>query len=121
MDECMSNPCENDGSCLNKEAMFECVCHQGFTGVVSLYQEKHSDSGLLDQRFIRSAVYWWYFHWLSMVRTGSNKHSVRTMKSEPVRTGSRLLKQSFGCGGKNLCCTLSVYYIAAEFCYKYGT
>jgi len=37
-----------------------------------------------------------------------------------VRTGSRCLKQSFGCGGKNLCCTLFVYYVAAELCCKYG-
>jgi len=35
--------------------------------------------------------------------------------------GSCCLKQFFCYGGRNLCCTLSVYYVAAEFCYKYGT
>jgi len=41
---------------------------------------------------------------------------VRTMET-PVLPR---LKQSFGWGGRNLCCTLSMYYVAAEFCYKYG-
>jgi len=54
-----------------------------------------------------------YIHWLSMVRTGPNKHLMLTMASKPVRThsnsigahpvamrtletpGSRRLKQSF--------------------------
>jgi len=42
--------------------------------------------------------------------------AVRTMETP----GLRRLKQSFGCGDKNLSCTLSMYYEAAEFCYKYG-
>ena len=82
-----------------------------------------------------------YYYWLSMVHTGPNEHSVRTMKNwfalirtHSVRTqwfhsvamrtmempGSCNLKHSFGYGGRNLCCTSSVYYVAAEFCYKYG-
>ena len=31
---------------------------------------------------------------------------------------SQHFKQSFGFGGKNLCCTLSVYFVAAEFAAK---
>ena len=69
-----------------------------------------------------------------MVHTGLNEHSVRTMelnsfeltrcapsgsRSVAVHTmdtpGLRRLKQSFGRGGRNLRCTLSVYYVAAEF------
>jgi len=37
-----------------------------------------------------------------------------------VHTGSRRLNQTFGCGGRKLYCTLFVYYVAAEFRYKYG-
>jgi len=88
-----------------------------------------------------------HHHWLSMVRTSPNEHSVRTLVSKLVRTHSNSLgahpvamrtqwrcapskrlvrpgldhlKQSFGCVGRNLCSTLSVYYVTAEFSYKYG-
>jgi len=92
------------------------------------------------QRYIFGLI-----HWLSLVHAGPNGYPVRTMESirthsnslgaHPVvrtqwqcapwkclvrRTGSGRLKQSFSCGGRNLCCTLSVYYVAAEFCNKYG-
>jgi len=79
-----------------------------------------------------------YYHRLSMVRTGLNEHSVGTLDSKLVRThsvrtqwfalssdahyGNAWLAQvcAVGCGGRNLCCTLSVYFIAAEFFYKHG-
>jgi len=59
----------------------------------------------------------WNQNWFARIRcapSGSHSESVCTMKTP----GSRRLKHSFGCGGRNLCRTLSVYYVAAEFCYK---
>jgi len=71
-----------------------------------------------------------------MVHTGPNEHSVWTMESKPVRThsnslgahpvvrtqwkclvrtGSRRLKQSFGCGGRNLCCHCGVGRYRGDF------
>jgi len=43
--------------------------------------------------------------------SGSHAMATRIMETP----GSRRLKQSFGCGARNLCCTLSVYYVAAEY------
>ena len=37
IDECFSAPCENGGSCVNKEALFQCICHNGFMGDVSYH------------------------------------------------------------------------------------
>lgn len=34
INECFSAPCKNGGSCINKEATFQCTCHSGFMGEV---------------------------------------------------------------------------------------
>ena len=31
-DECASDPCENDATCVNERDMFSCACVGGFTG-----------------------------------------------------------------------------------------
>jgi len=76
-------------------------------------------------------------HWLSMIRLGPNERSMQTMVSKPVRTqwiarGSDVhhgnawftlvhgLEQSFGCGGRNFCCTVRVLrsrWILLQICY----
>ena len=33
IDECESNPCENDGTCTDMEDGYECACENGFTGL----------------------------------------------------------------------------------------
>ena len=32
IDDCASNPCKNDGECVDKVNDFECQCKPGFTG-----------------------------------------------------------------------------------------
>ena len=32
IDECESNPCENDGTCIDMEGEYECECESGYTG-----------------------------------------------------------------------------------------
>ena len=32
INECESNPCENDGACMDMEDGYECACEGGFTG-----------------------------------------------------------------------------------------
>ena len=81
-------------------------------------------------------------HWVSMVRAGSDEHPVRTMETRVVPTRLDLLggphsvviritetsglhlfalfKEVFGFGGRNLCRTSPMGFIAAEFCNKNG-
>ena len=33
IDECASNPCENDGSCIDGFANYVCLCELGFMGL----------------------------------------------------------------------------------------
>ena len=33
IDECESNPCENDGTCTDMVNGYECACESGFTGI----------------------------------------------------------------------------------------
>ena len=32
VDECLSDPCLNDGDCSNEEGFFLCICGDGYTG-----------------------------------------------------------------------------------------
>lgn len=32
LDECVSNPCLNGGSCVDQPAAYECLCRRGFDG-----------------------------------------------------------------------------------------
>ena len=34
IDECLSSPCDNGGTCVDQVNGFVCTCAQGFTGVV---------------------------------------------------------------------------------------
>ena len=34
INECESDPCQNQGTCLNREAAYECQCVEGYTGTV---------------------------------------------------------------------------------------
>ena len=45
MDECASNPCLNDGTCVDEVNAFRCVCHEGYYDKVcaSKVNECHSN------------------------------------------------------------------------------
>ena len=38
MNECVTSPCKNTGSCLNEPGSYKCMCTQGFEG-------RHCDNG----------------------------------------------------------------------------
>ena len=45
VNECFSGPCNNGGTCINKEAMFHCACRSGFTGNVSRLGKRDYSQG----------------------------------------------------------------------------
>lgn len=43
-DECISDPCQNNGTCIDGENSYNCTCLDGFTGAVCETSESHSTS-----------------------------------------------------------------------------
>jgi len=93
--------------------------------MVRIGPNEHSARAMESKRFALSGGAHHGNAWFASVRmntrrepwnqNGSHSVAVRTMETP----GSHRLKQSFGCGDRNLCCILSVYYVAAEFSYKW--
>ena len=47
IDDCLENPCNNNGTCLDGIASYDCVCPSGFSGIdceISMYRFKNDTS-----------------------------------------------------------------------------
>ena len=37
IDDCAVNPCQNNGTCIDLVAKYECRCKDGYTGIISFF------------------------------------------------------------------------------------